>query len=82
MLDELLLQGTVDLQRLGDDEQAAGAHVQPMGDEAAGIALLHDGLYRVVLDATGGGQHTAGLVDYQQPLVLVDGLQFHALESQ
>ena len=53
-----------------------------MGNHTAGIALLHDGFYRVVVDASGGGQHATGLVDHQEPLVLVDGLQFHALESQ
>ena len=82
MLDKLLLQRAVHVLRLADYQQPARPHVQPMGYDAAGIALLHDGFDAVLLDTPGHRQHAAGLVDHHQPLVLVDDGNLQPLETQ
>ena len=51
MADELLLQWVVCIRMLCYEEQAAGAHIEAMDYDAAGIALVHDSFYAVVLDA-------------------------------
>ena len=80
--DKLLLQGVVDVYRLSHDEQAAGAHVQPVSHHRTGIALLHDGVDGIVLYAPGRRQHAAGLVDDDDGIILIDRRQLHVLETQ
>ena len=63
MLDKLLLQSTIHVWRLGDDEQSASTHVQAMGNLAVRIALLHYRLNRIVTDTAWYRQHATGFID-------------------
>lgn len=81
MLDELLLQGTIDIGGLGDDEEATGAHIEAMGHLAFGIALAHHRIYRILLDATWYRQHAAGLIDHHDGIVFIHHRELHTFES-
>jgi hypothetical protein len=56
------------------EQQTRGGHVEPVHRQGAGPARLHPRAHAVLLvrSAAGHGQHTGGLVEYQQIRVLVD----------
>ena len=48
---KLLLQGGVNASVLGCHQQSAGAHVEAMGEDGVGVALVEDGGHGMVADA-------------------------------
>ena len=64
VLDELLLQGTIHILCLGDDEQSAGSHVEPMDNHTVRIAFLHDGFHAILPDTAWHRKQAGRLVHY------------------
>ena len=81
MMDELLLQNTVCLTVLANNEQATGAHIQTVGNDAVRVAFAHDRFYAVVFYASWYRQYAAGLVDDQQVVVFIDGWNLQMLKT-